>query len=526
MRVLSLFLAVPLIVSAQQRPAPAASCAADGYVVNALTGEPIPRATLQFGAAQMGTVSDSAGRWKISGILCGRVMVSASKVGFLNPGAGRLRTGIDSFVTTAPDSPAHDMRVELTPQSVITGKVVDEAGDPVQNVQVLAMTSRVLEGRRAFMESSGATTNDLGEFRVAGLASGKVIVCARPPLDPRVINLDPRAVNTDAAVLAETCYPGPVEGGSASAIALAPGRETRVDFNLSHVAAARIRGRVTGMPENSVVVVLLQSRRAARNGGQARPASMQRDGSFELRGVAAGSWMLAVDYWEAGARLFARVPVEVNGGDVDGVVVHLEPGFTATGTVRVESTSGRTLSPQQIMMSLRPVEITGGAGSVQWDKDHTAFMIRDVTPGVYSLVAGNFPAPFYLKSAVMGGRDLAREAVPIGAGSGQIDVVIADDSGTVQGRIEDANGDAATGWATILRDGRASVNVRTDADGSFKAAGFAPGDYRVFGWDDIDQAEWADAEWMRRFGGSGVSVTVNAGQSAEVRVARLAIPRE
>jgi hypothetical protein len=253
---------------------------------------------------------------------------------------------------------------------------------------------------------------------------------------------------------------------------------------------------------------------------------MQRDGSFELRGVAAGSWMLAVDYWEAGARLFARVPVDVNGGDIDGVVVHLEPGFTATGTVRVESSSGRTLSPQQIAMSLRPVDVTGGAGSVQWDKDHRAFTIRDVTPGVYSLIAGSLPAPFYLKSAMMGGRDLARDTAPMGAGSGQIDVVIADDSGSLKGRMENSNGDAATGWVTILRDGRAPVNVQTDADGSFKAAGLAPGDYRVFGWDDIDQAEWADPEWMRRFGGSGMAAAVSAGQTAEVKVARVAIPRQ
>jgi len=213
---------------------------------------------------------------------------------------------------------------------VITGKVVDEAGDPVQNVQIIAMTSRVVEGRRAFMQTSAAMTNDLGEFRVPGLAAGKVIVCAHPPPDAR-------AMNTEAAVFAETCYPGPVEGGSASAMTLAVGREARVDFTMSHVAAARIRGRVSGMPENSGVVVSLQTRSAARSGGQARQATMQRDGSFELRGVATGSWMLAVDYWEAGARLFARVPVDVNGGDLDGVVVHLEPGFTATGTLRVES---------------------------------------------------------------------------------------------------------------------------------------------------------------------------------------------
>ncbi len=100
MRVLVVSLALPLIAAAQL----GSVCSADGYVVNSLTGEPVPRASLQFtGAAPATTASDSVGRWKISGIPCGAMMVSASKTGYLNPGPGRFLRA-----TTTPDSPAHD----------------------------------------------------------------------------------------------------------------------------------------------------------------------------------------------------------------------------------------------------------------------------------------------------------------------------------------------------------------------------------------------------------------------------------
>ena len=149
-----------------------------------------------------------------------------------------------------------------------------------------------------------------------------------------------------------------------------------------------------------------------------------------------------------------------------------------------------------------------------------------MTPGVFSLSPGNLPAPFYLKSAMMGGRDLAHEALPVASGTGPIDVAIADDGGAMQGRLEDANGDPAAGWAFVLRDGRLAATVPAAPDGNFKVSSLPPGDYRVFGWDEIDLAEWADSDWMRRYGGSGVGVTVSAGQTADVKLVRVTIPRD
>src|SRR5580692_761898 len=47
-------------------------CAADGYVVNAVTGEPIPRAhvTLMGGYGQSSVAADNSGHWSFSNVAC------------------------------------------------------------------------------------------------------------------------------------------------------------------------------------------------------------------------------------------------------------------------------------------------------------------------------------------------------------------------------------------------------------------------------------------------------------------------
>src|SRR4051794_2454332 len=113
LRKLLLFLSIPLLATAQQQtqgvlgtaivapngvaaPFPAGSfntangplrnlsndCSADGTVVNSISGEPVPRARVNF-ANGVAVTADAAGRFQATGILCGPLFVTAAKAGFL-----------------------------------------------------------------------------------------------------------------------------------------------------------------------------------------------------------------------------------------------------------------------------------------------------------------------------------------------------------------------------------------------------------------------------------------------------------
>lgn len=495
---------------------PASNCAIDGVVVNATTGEPIPRArvTAMGMGGQTATSADNTGKWQFAGLACGQTQIMATRPGFIQGSLGQPRIG-SAFrpVILATDAPVHDAKILLAPQAVVTGKVLDEQGDPMMNVIITAMVARVVEGRRAFQNQATTNTNDLGEYRLAGLAAGKYIVCAH--FNDVFIHVDGP---TDSTRLEERCYPGPVEAGAASAMEIA-GSNTRVDFTLTRVPAVKIRGTLTGAPGKGVSVSLYK-RAALMSSRIGLPANMKPDGMFEIRGVTPGSYVLSADFWDGGKRLVARHPVEVGGADIDDVNVRLEPGFSVTGTVRMESKQGTPVEARRFNLSLRSSDPMAGGGQLVWSKGMDSFTINELTPGSYRLdISPN--GPYYLKSATLAGRDISKEEIPISQSAGPVEVVLSDDTGSVGGQVEDSDAKPASCWVMLLpadeRALRQPRNFMSGADGRFTVANIAPGEYKVYAWDDWQQVEYANPDWMQR-NSSPVSVTVEPGQTAQVKL--------
>jgi hypothetical protein len=158
----------------------------------------------------------------------------------------------------------------------------------------------------------------------------------------------------------------------------------------------------------------------------------------------------------------------------------------------------------------------------KWEADHASFTFDEVAPDNYRLYA-SAPAPFYVKSATLAGQDVLNGEFALSQAAGPIEIVLSDDGGSIDGDIVDADGQPATGAVMALRNGRA-VSVTAQASGHFKLQNLAPGDYTVYAWDDPAQVAYADTEWMRRYGGSGVAVTITAGQNSQVRLTQQKVP--
>jgi len=483
-----------------QPPQPTSfDCAVDGSVVNAQTGEPIARAhvTLQSTGSTPSTGTDSSGRWSLSNVACGPAPLLVTRPGFLQQAR---RTA-----NLASGSPVHDMKIELTPQSVFYGKVLDDQGDPVMGAEVAVFMARVAEGRLSFQRNLAGNTNDLGEYRIPNITRGKYIVCSSGNVVPR-----------DDLVGVQTCYPGPIEGGTASAMDVSAGREIKVDFTLRETPAVHVRGTVTGWPEGRNGGVSIVPRGGATNIAANRNG---RDGKFDFR-VPAGSYMISVDYFEASKHLLARVPIEVGATDIDNVTVAVDSGFNITGQVRIDSQSRQTGGRPQFGINLRPVEPTTGAGQLKWDTDHTSFAFNDMSPGAYRLDVFP-PSPFYVKSATLAGQDILNNEFSVAQAAGPIEIVLADDGGSVEGDVVNSDGQRAQGGIIALRNGRTTV---VQSSGHFKLQNLAPGDYAVYAWDDANQVLYADQDWMRRYAGSGTTVTVSPGQNVQVKLTQQKVP--
>jgi uncharacterized protein (DUF2141 family) len=501
-----------------QQPPAHTDCAADGSVVNSITREPIVRAhvTINAGGTSYTTATDSSGKWAMSNLGCAPGQLTVTRPGFLsNTGVNRAAIG-GGFrgLSLVSGSPVRDIVTELKPQAVALGKVQDSDGDPVQNAQVVLLALRVADGKPHFQQAGQAMTNDLGEYRIPNIAEGKYVICAH-------LNQPAAAIQSNAATIAvDSCYPGPLQAGAASAMLLPAGRENKIDFTLNQVLPVHVRGTISGLPEGRGIGVNLVHRNIDADFRGNVPGAV-RNNSFDFR-VAPGSYMLTADYFEAGKRLTARVPIDAGSADIDNVAVHLDAGFSVSGVVQVVSQSGESPTLPQFGIVLRPEESVNSTSQMKWDSDHRSFAFNELVAGSYRLNVFQ-PPSFYVKSATLGGQDILNSDVTIAPGAGPIIVTLRDDGGSVEGDVVDSAGQPALAGVMLVQGSRA-VTVNVPPTGHFRMPNVAPGDYMIYAWDDPSRVQYAVPEWMRRYAGGGLPVSVSAGQNSQVKLTRQQAP--
>jgi hypothetical protein len=157
----------------------------EGTVVNASNGQLLPGVhvsligfsfSLNSIRDAYGAMSDSTGHFSMAGIPPGLYILFTERRGFIY---ARAKKGALPFptITLKGGEPVAGFKLEMSPRAVISGRVVDEFGDPVQNANV-----RVQPVSTASLNIGGGDTqtDDRGAFRISG-APGKYYIRAVPP---------------------------------------------------------------------------------------------------------------------------------------------------------------------------------------------------------------------------------------------------------------------------------------------------------------------------------------------------------
>ena len=109
----------------------------------------------------------------------GKYRLSVTRTGFVQGEYGaRAPQRPGTTLTLASGQHLQDVNFRLTPHAVIIGRVVDEDGEPVANAQVQAMRYRFTQGKKQLQPFGFGSTNDLGEYRMFGLAPGRYYLSA------------------------------------------------------------------------------------------------------------------------------------------------------------------------------------------------------------------------------------------------------------------------------------------------------------------------------------------------------------
>jgi len=481
------------------------------------------------------------------------------------------------------DGEYRDVRLELPRPSVITGRIVDEHGNPAIGASVRALRLSLAFGYRRADSAGGVQTDGRGIFRIDSLTPGEYAVCAstrqtaplnegqrlrmeidrerrgaayvlgpggvegQKRLEPKLRQLEAFLPPYLPPVLgyAPICYPGSTL--PLSMVTLAPDEErTGVDMQFAVTRLARIDGIVRGMPDDNrdLDPIMLLSADELREGPPADSTRPDFEGRFAFTNVSPGRYKLFVRSAANGpshkAPASATAEVVIEDEDITNVVLDPEPGVTVSGHVAFR---GSAPPPSAAAIARAGLEIrldslflgplSHWPGPSITRPDATGgFVLHDVFPGTYRIRSTQREATgWFFDTATIPGADVTGQIVEVKRQDlTGITVTLTDQRAELSGTIMTDNGEPAPEYFILLYpsdekywtpySGRLH-GTRAKQDGTFIIGGLQRGNYRLATLLDAEFGAWFNPAFLHRIDADSMALAI-AGDERKVLNLRVA----
>jgi hypothetical protein len=523
----------------------------------------------QFKAAnssRFGTMADADGRFTINDVPPGRYTLQAEQLGFFDIPGRQATASVDG------EKPAN-VSIPLLAGGTITGRVKNAAGKIFANASVTAYRITYINGKIVPQPSSSQPTDDRGEYRMFWLPPGDYVVVADPPVYP-LSNVGSAPIGgprggaqpqgpMSTPPFMRTFYPQALTTAEAGIIAVKSGEQlSAMDITVQKGATYKITGDIHAAPYTGTAqpqrgrggnvdpnaplriqgYLGLEYRdpsvidmRSTNLGGAVPSAgtfflTSTGDGlraTFEVPNVLPGEYYLVPRVTQAvftGSGVFSanRIPVDVRDGDVNGLAIELVPSVGVDGILTIDDKPpGKATVRVAIGAVGNPSPTFQGivARAVIPKADDGTFTIANVPNSRYRVEMGaGLPPDLYLSDVRLGGLNVFDSGFEVGREQLQpLQVSLRSGAATVEGVVR--NGDRLVANATVVvippdgrRENRALYKTaKSDASGKFTIRGVAPGNYKLFAFENAAGGEFYNARFMSKVEFRGKAITVGQG---------------
>jgi hypothetical protein len=518
---------------------------------------------------QYETITDDRGRFLFRDVGAGQWHLLAELAGYESGSPGQRRpNGPAGTLLLSDGGTLTDVTIEIFRTSgFITGRVTNDLGEPAVDVLVQALTQHPFlrsDDRPVLTRYWQRTrSDDRGIYRLP-VEPGDYAIVVAPEAESAGGQSD------DETAIAYPAAAAPVGTAGPSLVHVSAGEvRAGVDIRLDAARPARLSGRLEGPPGVAVAGVPVTLRSRAIDGAtldgklQAARTTSAADGSFELRGVAPGSYELLVFdgprtsagrgnadvvVQDAGRTVepgtstrtrirpatpgpaaWASVPLEVAGRDLDDLAITLARGHSVSGRVVVDA--GDSLPPPVVLSRMR-ISLRANrdlpVSPLARPNEAGAFTTAEYPPGRY-LLAVSLPPGWAVSSASAGGSDLT--AKPFDLGSMPIDdVILAVTShlASIGGQVTGVDGALPKDAAVLVFPADFSRRVgfalppataketTVDRDGRFFVADLPAGEYLVAAVDGAGAAAWRHPDFLAHLAPGAIRVSAQPGTAASV----------